>query len=326
MVAAPRYSFDVNPPPVESNPTTSPSGFELECADPVVHRVLSDWLDASGMSWPGPFRLRATVSDTPPFEPDSREVLRQPTVRIQAGPPCGTVRVSWGEAPAMAVVHPTRPEAELWFSPAAAARLEKAERTFLLVVLVFVLRRLGWYHVHGAALVDPFGRGWLIAGDSNCGKSTTTALLASRGWGVCTDDIGFLASRPSGVATLGFRSRIALREGGQELLRARGGHPLPQRGKAGFWPEELGGTWMPGTIPVMIAFPRIGARSALAPAPPREVLASLVKWSQWVLYEPVHAQEHLDTLGRLARQARCFDLTLGPDLFANPDILLELTR
>jgi hypothetical protein len=308
-----------------SNGSPDP-GYELACADATVSRVLRDWLSESRMVWPGRFRLSVTVSERSPFGEDSRDILRQPSVSIQSGPPSGTVRVQWERAPAVAVVHPYRPEAELWLSPAAVDALAEAERSFLLVVLVFVLRRLNWYHVHGAALVDPTGRGWLFAGDSNCGKSTTTALLATRGWSVGTDDIGFLVDRGSTVTALGFRSRIALREGGRTLLGAHGGLPLMQRGKEGFWPEDLGGGWVPEVVPSVIAFPRLGERTAIASVRPRDVLSGLIKWSQWVMYEPIRAQEHLAALGRLAGQARCVDLTLGPDLFSKPDLLQELVR
>ncbi|NOT07157.1 MAG: hypothetical protein HOP28_03035 [Gemmatimonadales bacterium] len=310
---------------VETSPGNA-GGYELDCADPAVEAGLRAWLTESELAWPGRFRISVTVSPTPPFGSDTREPLRQPTVVIQAGPPSGTVRVMWTSAPAMAVVHPTRPEVALWFSPEAVPHIAEAARTFLLVVLVFVLRRLGWYHVHGAALRDPEGHGWLIAGDSNCGKSTTTALVASRGWGIGTDDIGFLAAHGRKIAVMGFRSRIALRSGGRSLLGAKGGLPLPERAKEGYWPEELGGHWVPEILPEIIAFPTIGEQTELAPMAPRDVLAGLVKWSQWVLYEPVHSQEHLDALGRLANQARCYHLTLGPDLFERPDLLVELAR
>ncbi len=232
----------------------------------------------------------------------------------------------WEQYPALAVIHPTLPQADLWLSPAAVSHLEAGHRSFFLIVMVFVLRRLGWYHVHGAALVDPSGRGWLLAGDSGSGKSTTTALLASNGWAVSTDDIGFLVNRGSAAAILGFHSPIALRAGGQRLLGAAGGVRLARRDKSGFLPEELGGRWVAEVVPEVIAFPRLGERTGVGPMGPAEVLVSLVKWSQWVMYEPVHSQEHLDALGRMASQARCFDLTLGPDLFEHPERLLELTR
>ena len=305
-------------------PLEPASGYTLQCPDSAAATTLRRWLDESRLAWPGPFHLDVTVSERCPFTPDPRSILRQPSVVIQAGPPHNTVRLEWDGAPAIAEVHPTRPEARLWLSPIAVPLLQGAERSFLLVLLVFLLRRLGWYHVHGAALIDPRGRGWMLAGPSHSGKSTTTALLASRGWRVSTDDIGFLVNRGGSAAILGMRSRIALRKDGLELLRARGGHALPSRGKEGFWPQDLGGDWTPEVVPRIIGFTQLGARTALTPLPPREVLSSLVKWSQWVLYEPVHAQEHLDALSRLAASAQSFDLTLGPDLFQRPSLLEEL--
>ena len=305
-------------------PSEERTGYELVCADPEARALLAGWLDGTRFAWPGRFKLTVSVGDHCPFAPDDRPLLSQPTVSIQAGPPSGTVRIEWALAPASAVVHPTLPEAELWLSPGAIVRIPDAERTFLLVVLVFLLRRLGWFHVHSAALRDPRGRGWLIAGDSNTGKSTTTALLATRGWQVGTDDIGFLARRDDHVAVMGACSLIALRSGARDLMGTRSGTELTRRDKRGFSPEDLGSSWVREVIPEIIVFPRIGERTGVAPSLPRKALSSLVKWSLWVLYEPAFADEHLQALSRLASQSRCFELTLGPDLFAHPDLLGEL--
>jgi hypothetical protein len=39
------------------------------------------------------------------------------------------------------------------------------------------------------------------------------------------------------------------------------------------------------------------------------------------MFEPTAAQEHLDLLSRLGRQARCYHATLAPDLFRAPGAL-----
>jgi hypothetical protein len=77
-------------------------------------------------------------------------------------------------------------------------------------------------------------------------------------------------------------------------------------------------------VPEILAFPSIGERTRVQRSSPRETLSAIVKWSNWVLYESVFAQEYLDVLGEVARQSRCFDLTLGPDLFDQPDLLKDL--
>ena len=306
--------------------TASPiPSYRLSCADPDVHRQLSNWLDGTRLVWPGEFTLRVTVGDVSPFAPDSRESFPQADVGIQAGAPLDTVRLTWHDVSAEAEIHPSLPEADLWLSPRAVVNLPHGERSFLLVLLVFLMRRLGWYHVHGATLIDRQQRGWLIAGNSNCGKSTTTALMARNGWTVSTDDMAFVTRRGDRVVAMGVHSHIALRPGGQALLGAVNGIPLEARNKQGFWPEELGASWTPEVTPRIIAFPAIGERTSMTRARPRYALSNVIKWSHWVLYEPVFADEHLDVLGALAAQSACYDLTLGPDLFDRPQLLEELS-
>ena len=290
--------------------------------DRAAMRLVQNWLDGTCLQWPGEFRLHVEVGTHSPFEPDYRTPIEQPNVLIQTGGDAGTVRITWLSTDAIAEIHSTLPEATLWLSPAALSRFESSQRSFLLATLVFLLRRLGWYHVHGATLIDPRGRGWLIAGDSNCGKSTTTALLATRGWQVGTEDIGFIVQDGDHIVSRGMSAPIALRDGGRDLLGLPGGTPLLRtEPKTGFWPEELGTAWAPCVRPEIIAFPRIGERTRVERAPTLVALREVVKWSMWVLYEQAFAQEHLDVLGRLAGQSRCFNLTLGPDLFDNPDML-----
>jgi hypothetical protein len=175
--------------------------------------------------------------------------------------------------------------------------------------------------VHGAAVTDPAGQGWMLVGNSGTGKSTTTALLASLGWGVATDDISFLVERAGAIELIGFRSAVALRQGGLELLGRHGGLELARRRKQGFWPEELGGSATLRVQPRYLLFPQLGERTGAKPLAATRALTELVKWSMWILFEPLHSQEHLDLLGRLVAQTRCFEATLGPDLFLDPTLL-----
>ncbi len=305
-------------------PPTDESAYTLRCADADVSARLRAWLRGSELAWPGHFEIDVLVTETSPFPDEDRVVVRQPATRIYAGPPTGTVRIEWDNAPAIAIVDAELPKAQLWLSPAAADKLEDGERSFLLVMLVFLLKRIGWYHVHGAALIDPRGRGWLIAGTSHCGKSTTTALMATRAWQIATDDIGFLHVAEGRVVVQGFRSHIALRPGGFEMLGAAGGTLFERRSKHGFHAEELGGTWAPQVAPSIIAFPRLGEHTSIERAVPRAALSEIVKNSSWVLYEGTGAQAYLDVIGKLAAQGHCYHLTLGPDLFDHPNLLEEL--
>ena len=64
-----------------------------------------------------------------------------------------------------------------------------------------------------------------------------------------------------------------------------------------------------------------GAGTRMIRASPAEVMRGLLQWSIWVMFEPTGAQEHLDLLSRLGRQAKCFHATLAPDLFDAPRAL-----
>ncbi|HEX4601001.1 MAG TPA: hypothetical protein VH116_06390 [Gemmatimonadales bacterium] len=271
--------------------------------------------------------LVVQVGDPPPLDADDRPVFHQPDVLIRSGPPHGTLTLSWERAPALAEIAPGTQTARVTLSRLAVARLQECTCTFFMAVLIFLLRRAGWHHVHAGTAIDPAGRGWLIAGDSGAGKSTTAALFASHGWQVGTDDATFLAPAGAQVAAVAYRAPIALRPDAQRALGRSGGIPVAGRRKAAYWPEDLGGRWAPKVEPEIVAFTSVGegpTRAARLGA--RAALAQLVRWSAWVVLEPDLAQEHLDLLARLARQARSYRVSLGPDLFTDVAGLPDLVR
>ncbi len=300
--------------------------YVLTCRDAGLTAALRSWLDGSRLVWPGTLHLDVDVIDELAPHGDSREVFPQADLLIQAGPPAGTVRIRWQDSLAEAIVHATEARATIRMTREAITHVEDAERGFLLVTLLFMLRRLGWYHIHCAAMIDPRGRGWLFVGHSLSGKSTTSALLARQGWSVSTDDIAFLSDDGVTVGVEGFWSPIALRDGGRTLLGTPGGVELSRRAKTGFRPEELGGHWIARVTPEVILFPSIGARTSVTPIVPGVAIKRLIESSIWVLFETVHAQEHLDLLARVATQSRAFDATLGPDLFLDPDLFQDLVQ
>ena len=298
--------------------------YSLACNDAALEAQFRDWIDGSRLEWPGHLELHLAVVDALPPRDDNRETLPQPGILIQAGPPEGNVRIQWTTYGAEGIVHETRPEARMLMTRAAVENFEEGERGFLLVVLLFALRRVGWYHIHGAALVDPIGRGWLLVGHAKSGKSTTSALLARNGWSVTTDDIGFAGKSDEYVRLHGYFCPIGLREGGYALLGASGGIDFARRGKMGFYPHDLGGSWIDTVQPEILLFPSVGEKTSIEPISPRDAMKALIDSSIWVLFETTHAQEHLEALSRLVKQSRCFRATLGPDLFDNPALLQEL--
>jgi hypothetical protein len=301
------------------------SKIHLVCGEPQVRAVLRAWLDRARLDPPIPLWIDVRVDQPALLTNDSRPVFRQPGVMVRADPSGGGVHLSWETAPAVAEVHATQPRACVTLSPSAAARLDECTETFLITVLIFLLRRVGWHHVHAATAVDHAGRGWLLAGDGHAGKSTTAALLATQGWRVGTDDTAFLAALNGRITAVAYRAPIALRPPAYRLLGRFGGTPLARRRKLAYWPEELGGRFADRVVPDVILFTSVGIGPTTAtPLGARASLAQLVRCSAWVMLEPDLAQQHLELLAGLARQAKSYRVTLGRDLFARPTRLTEL--
>lgn len=301
--------------------TPNQSNLGIRCDDPAVETQLAAWVAGGRLHPPRAVTLDVRVVERPALHSREGQLFEQPGVEIRSGGRQGGVQISWRQAPAVAELSLGSSCATVLLSPAAVARLEECQNTFLTTVLIFLLRRAGWHHVHAATAIDPRGRGWLLAGNARAGKSTTTAWLASRGWSVGTDDMAFLAPGQR-VAVQAYRGPIALRPEGQALLQCTGGAFLERRGKMGFWPEELGARWAQRVEPDLILFPSIGGeRTEVERLGAGDALTRLVRWSAWVLLEPELAQEHLDLLTRLAAQAPAYRVTLGSDLFAHPERL-----
>lgn len=303
----------------------------LRVADPRLAPLVRGWLADARLALPRSVTLSVDVAPLPLPPADDRTVFREGRVSIRSGPPVHTVTLDWEPRLGRAVLAPGSTHAHVVVAEAALdpGRENELLRSFLLDVMILLVRRVGLHHVHGAALVDPDGRGWLLAGSSGSGKSTTTALLGRAGWGVGTDDIAFLgAGESEGEVTVTcWRERIALREDAVAAAGSpAGGVVLGPRGKQGWFPEALAPRWTPRVTPQFLLFPSAEhpAVTTIAPLRPREAVTRLMRWSPWVALEADLADEHLALFTALARQGRAFDISLGRDLLANPGRLREL--
>jgi hypothetical protein len=302
------------------------AGISISCDEAAVGRWLEDWIASMRLAPPARLTIVVRVGRIRPDDDgDIRTPFLQPQLEIRSGPPHGDVRIRWLAGPARAVIAPGGQTARVDLAPEVLDDRERLAQSFLLAVLIFLLRRAGWHHVHAAIARDPRGRDWLFAGNARSGKSTTAALLATWSWAVGSDDITFLALSGGTVEAIAQRAPIALRPDGFTLLGLSGGTAARGGRKMAFYPEQLGGSWVARVAPQIVILPRIeGEVTRAEPVRPHEALVELVRWSAWVALEPALAQEHLDLLNALARQARCYRLALGPDLFARRDLLMEL--
>jgi hypothetical protein len=297
----------------------------VNCDDAVVRQTVEAWLAESRLLPSRPLELTVTVVRESWSGEDRRRSLRQPDLTFYYGPPDQALRLVWHAGAGHALVSIEAGTAVVEIAQAVADRPEMWQRPFLLLVVSALFRGAGWNHIHAATAVDPRGRGWLVAGDSNSGKSTTAALLASRGWSVGTDDTAFLADGTTPVEVVGWHEPIALRDGGYQLLGLEGGQFLTRRQKTGFLPEELGGQWVERVVPRIVAIAEIhDGATRLEPLRPALAVADLLSWSLLFVVDEEGAQRHLELVTRLAAQGRCYRLKLGRDIFEHPDLLSTL--
>jgi len=295
------------------------------CDRPDVRETVERWLADSRLAPPRALDLTLALVGEPWRGADPRPCLHQPELDLYYGPPEGALRLVWRGGLGHGRVDFRTGTATVELVAGVADQPDRWLRPFLLLVVAAQLRAVGWSHIHAATAIDPRRRGWLFAGDSHCGKSTTAALLASRGWAVGTDDTAFIVDGAATVSVLGWREPIALREDGYRLLAVSGGRALTRRGKTGFLPEELGGRWAERIVPDIVAIAGIhDGPTSLEPLRPALAVADLLSWSLLFVVDPDRAQRHLELVTRLATQARCYRLRLGRDIFDHPDLLSEL--
>lgn len=304
------------------------STITLHCAHEPLATELAEWLAGLTLPVRAPVELYIEVGEVAPQSASDRAVFRQGRVAILGATSREPIiSMNWGGSLGSATIGAGVARAHVTISPEGLTKDHELFRSFLLDVCVLTLRKAGFHHVHGAALIDPLGRGWLFTGSSGSGKSTTTALLARTGWHVGTDDIAFLtrSSEDSPVSVYSWREHVALRPDSARAFDARDALEFGSRRKTGWLPETLGSVWAPCILPKMLAFTLVDAArpTAARRIGARDAFERLMKQSAWVMVDASVADEHLGLMTSLTTQSSCFELRLGRDLFERPELLLE---
>jgi hypothetical protein len=212
--------------------------------------------------------------------------------------------------------------------PGRRGDLWMLSRPMLTLPLLELLKRQGRFGVHAAG-VAAGGRGVLVAGASGAGKSTLALALTRGGFGFLGDDLLFLRRRADGVQALGFPDEVDVTPATAalfpELADALGGAPPTG------WPkhrlradEAWGAVNVSECRPELVLFPAVSGRedSAAEPLGPEEALLELAP--NVLLTDAPAAQAHLDVLGDLVRQARCYRLATGWALDRVPALVRRL--
>jgi hypothetical protein len=197
-------------------------------------------------------------------------------------------------------------------------RLPEGLATFGIVVLIFLMRRVGLHHLHAASLEDPAGRGVLLVGPGGSGKSTTAARLARQGWRLGGDDAVFLERRGGGIVAHPFKAPLAVRPAGRAIAALGPGRRDDRRGKDLYGLADFGVPLVGPVTPRLVAFPRVdGVVTTIEPLARARALELLLLDSVWVFTESAFADDHLSILRDLAGQVQCVRIALGSEV---PDL------
>jgi hypothetical protein len=183
-----------------------------------------------------------------------------------------------------------------------------ARRSLARVGAILRLRARGRYLVHAAAVVDPAGGAWLLAGDSGSGKSTLAWVLVRQGWALLGDDGVLIEDTAEGVIARAWRDplRVSL------TLAAR----FPELNALA---PRMAARDARARVPVdhdvvrhalvrTIVFLARSDRDRALRVGPAVTLASLVRQSPWVLIDDEDAPRHLGVLAEVAESVPAYHL------------------
>jgi len=201
-----------------------------------------------------------------------------------------------------------------------------ADRVLVRLVLdmtwPLVLARAGFYHVHAAAVRDRHGRGWLLAGEANVGKSTSALSLASAGWEYAADDAVYLTNDDAEISAHGWAEPVRLSARSARALGVAREHD-PTDLKA---PAVLSGPLAACRVESMrvdrLLFPALGPTTTHRWLAASGALSRLVRAAPCITVQAGPARDYLATLARAASLPAA-ELVLGRELLGEPGRLAE---
>jgi len=191
-----------------------------------------------------------------------------------------------------------------------------------------ILKYNSLYSLHSAAL-SRNGTGYLFSGDSGSGKTTSTLGLVVNGFKYASDDVVLLEEVKGEVHAHSLTKTFNLdRKSGERFPGILKEEDLPVKPGAKVTVrigEIIPDSFVPGIRPDVIIFLKIvsSEKSRIHPLKQLEVFRRLLKQSVPAADNEV-SQRQLKILGKLARQARGFELLSGRDIYENPACLVSL--
>jgi hypothetical protein len=272
--------------------------------DPRLERAVSSWvaLDSCRSGGRASWESRLLVHHAPaPVEaPHAPPTLRVGSVAVWMAGDAGRAILGATERDCGGAVSFADRQATLVASDAAGPRLHTA----LTFATALLLGRLGHALVHAAAVVQPGGGAWLLAGGAGSGEQAAFTHLTLAGW--------------PGLAT----RRVVLREVGDDGAMVAVGLP----GRAGAaemvagWPRHVGSADLAG---VLLLRPTPSQPTVLVRLPEVDLLTALAPESPWLRLDRSGATGVLRAIHGGLRLPT-FELRQGLDTYADPRRLAEV--
>ena len=229
----------------------------------------------------------------------------------------------------------TAGQGDAYLAPSFFSKPLMLQQTFWTFGLLKLLRRLGFYTLHSAGLVNPDGRGVLAIGASGTGKTTLALGLVRQGWRYLSDDAVLVHRRDSRseVSALALRehfyidSHAAPAHGdltlGREVTDSGGG-----RRRRVYLDRAYAGQKTSACVPDVLLFTRIvpQERSELLAVDQVTALKRLLDASGEQLFDRLRMPRHLDVLRGLVTQTRCYEFRAGRDLRGDASRAAHLLR
>lgn len=197
--------------------------------------------------------------------------------------------------------------------------------------LLKLLRPLGLYSLHAAAVVANEGLSLLIIGPSGSGKSTLAIGLIRRGWDYLSDDAVLLRSQVEGVEALALRKHVYVdADAAPPSVEIPLGEEVPdtagRRRRRVYLEDAYPGHHVGRCLPRVLLFSRIvpQAQSSLLPLERVDALKHLLAESGPQLFDKDTMTRHLEVLKKLLQQTAAYELRAGLDLYRDPMTLMRL--
>lgn len=217
--------------------------------------------------------------------------------------------------------------------PDADPSVSYACYSYLRLVLLFLLRRLGWFELHGGACVYD-GRGYVFVGSSGGGKTSAVLGLLDAGWRYVADDALLIKRLPANgaedaVYVRSGRALFSVTTDGLRRFPHLRTHAEPRLQNVEKWVVNPCAVWPDRYEPVMkpafLFFCRLddAERTQVRPLPAKDALARLMAGAPWLALDRETAAAHLATYRRLAESCHSFTLLAGRDLLRRPSALAD---